>query len=384
MPTRTETRRPTTGPAKISPLGDRVLRIARELMSRPTAPFREEPVRAYIRDFCEKRGLRIRQDEMGNVVATSGRRGRGPVLAFAAHMDHPGFIIRRSVRKGRTSALFYGGVEPGYFPGTAIRVFSQDRSVRGRVVAARHDPKKRFTRVQLDVEGPVRRGDAAMWDLAACRLRGGRLYSRACDDLVGCIGVLALLDEQRRRRIQRRVTAVFTVAEESGLHGATFLGLRRVLPKAVRLVAIEASRELPVARIADGVVIRVGDSRSVFTPGMTAFMTAVAEREKRRDSGFRYQRKLMDGGRCESSVYQALGYTSGAVCVPLGNYHNRDFRRGRIREEYVSVDDLVNMVKLFLGMVRMADTLPGYLRPAPPTFREELRPLGERFFFETS
>ncbi len=144
---------------------------------------------------------------------------------------------------------------------------------------------------------------------------------------------------------------LFTVAEEAGCSGAKRLALGGRIPKKAHIVAIETSRELPTARIGDGVVIRVGDSRSIFSPAMTRFMEHVAGPLRRHSPDFRVQRKLMDGGSCEGSVYHAFGYTCGAACVPLGNYHNRDYRRKRIAAEYVSVDDLVNMVRLFAGMV---------------------------------
>jgi putative aminopeptidase FrvX len=198
--------------------------------------------------------------------------------------------------------------------------------------------------------------------------------------VVGCASVLALFDLLTRRRVRRKVLGVFTVAEECGLNGAKHLVTSGGLPKSAHVVAIETSRELPVARMGDGVVIRVGDSRSIFSPAMTQFMMHAAAGLKKADPGFRFQRKLMDGGSCEGTAYHAFGYSCGAACVPLGNYHNRDFRRRKIAAEYVSVGDLVNMVKLFAEMVDRADDLPRFLKPKPPKYVEERRELGERLF----
>jgi hypothetical protein len=72
---------------------------------------------------------------------------------------------------------------------------------------------------------------------------------------------------------------------------------------------------------------------------------------------------------------------NGAVCVPLGNYHNRNFERKRIEAEYVSTDDLENMVRLFLAMVECAGDLPSFIKPPVPKFREERRKLGEHCFW---
>jgi hypothetical protein len=47
----------------------------------------------------------------------------------------------------------------------------------------------------------------------------------------------------------------------------------------------------------------------------------------------------MSGGVCEGTTYTAAGYITGAVCVPLGNYHNQR-PEGGLGAEYVHVDDL--------------------------------------------
>ena len=357
-----------------------VLTIAEELLSLPTAPFREHAVRDYVKSFCKARRITTRTDDMGNVIATYGGKYRNPTLAFGAHMDHPGFIIERDSKRRRTTALFYGGVEREYFKAAKVRVFSDVGEVVGRVTKTLFSRKQRLKRVWLTLDGEVKRGDAGMWDLAPFRVRGGRLYSRACDDVVGCAAALALFDELARRRLRRKALGVFTVAEEGGLHGAKYVAMNGRVPKRAHVIAIETSRELPHAKIGDGVVIRVGDRPNVFSPALTRFMEHAAGQVKKREKTFRVQRALMDGGTCEASIYQAFGYSAGAVCVPLGNYHNRNFRRRRLAAEYVSVNDLENMVRLFVEMVRRARDLPKFLSPKPPLYKEERRALGERLF----
>lgn len=358
----------------------RILAIAKELLSLPTGPFREHHIRSYVKDFCAQRGLAVRQDRVGNVVATYGQQFRSEVFAFEAHMDHPGFIIEQDSKRGRTSARCHGGVNAEYAGDTRIRVFTAAGQVTGRIRALKRGARGRVTRVALDLDGDVQRGDLAIWDLVPHRVRGDRLTSRACDDCVGCVSLLALVDELVRRRVAKKVLCVFTVAEESGLQGVKYLCSKRRIPKRTRIVAVETSSQLPQARIGDGVVIRVGDRRSIFTPAMTAFLADVAESIRRRDRAFRYQRKLMDGGTCESSVYDAFGYTNGALCIPLGNYHNLNPRTKKLAAEYVAVSDLSNMVKLFLGIVRRCDDLPRFLNPPFPSYTEERGPLGETLF----
>ena len=362
-----------------STLKKRVLDTTKEVLGQPTAPFREGFVQSYIKRFCAKRGIECKQDGVGNLIVTYGGEYEDSRLAFAAHMDHPGFIAAEDSKGKKLQALFYGGVEESYFKGSRVRFFGENGEVCGKVTKTEFDLKKRIKRVWLTVEGNVSKGDMGMWDLGAYAIKGDRLQSRACDDLVGCGAILALLAELKRRRIRKKVVGAFTVSEEAGLHGAKYLCMKKRLTKKTNIVAIETSSELCNAKMGDGVVVRVGDASSIFTPEMTQFMVNAAKKIK--CDGFKYQRKLMDAGTCESSIYQAFGYCNGAVCVPLGNYHNRNFEKKKIAEEYVSVSDLENMVLLFIEMVRGSDKLEEIKKKALPKYKDTRRELGERMFF---
>ncbi|MCI0499009.1 MAG: M20/M25/M40 family metallo-hydrolase [Planctomycetales bacterium] len=357
-----------------------IFQIAKMLLNQPTAPYREDCVRRGIAGFCADRGMAVRTDSVGNVIAVYGDSYPDSRFVFAAHMDHPGFIVEKNSRNQNTTALFYGGVEEPYFKNARVTVFTESKLVKGTVAKTRFDKRRR--RVWLKLDGDVQKGDAGMWDLPACRIRGGRLYSRACDDLVGCISILAMLDQLYRRKIRKKVTAVFTVAEEAGLHGAKHLCATRQISRHARLIAIETSSALPDAKIGDGVVVRVGDRTSIFTPELTAFLTEAARRIQTKDKRFKVQRKLMDAGTCESTVYSRFGYAAAAVCIPLGNYHNRNVRTKKIAAEFVSPDDLENMVKLFVSVVKNSSDAEKFIKPGSPSYKKTVGRLGEFFYVQ--
>lgn len=360
---------------------ERLLQVSNALLKNPTAPFCEQRVAAFIVDFCRQRGIAVKQDAVGNLIATYGSQYDNPVFAFAAHMDHPGFIIEKDSVRKRTTALFYGGVAERFFKHSNVRIVTEAGPVGAVITGTEFNVPKRLRRVRLSVEGAVREGDWGMWDLPACRIVGDRLYSRACDDLVGCVSVLMLLEELHRRKIRKHVKAVFSVAEEAGFHGTKHLCVNKALPKKTLVVAIETSGVVPSVKMGDGVVIRVGDRSSIFTPALTGFLLEAARRAASGDKAFQYQRKLMDAGTCESTVYNQFGYTNAAVCVPLGNYHNQNWRTGKIAAEYVSVSDLENMVKLFLSVVRHAKDAEKFLKKPAPAYKRTDGRLGEFFYF---
>lgn len=361
-------------------LSEIILPIAHNLLENPTAPYRENHVRDFIIDFCNARNIRIKKDDVGNLIATYGPQYKNTVFAFEAHMDHPGFIVEKDSVRNRTTAWFYGGVEETYFTGSHLRIFTQNGPVKGTVTKTQFDKSLRRRRCWLRLEKSVAKGDLGMWDLPPCRVQGDRLYSRACDDLVGGVSILALLDQLHRRRIRKKVQAVFTVAEEAGFQGVKHLCMHKTLSKNTNIIAIETSSVLPTAKMGDGVVIRVGDAASIFTPGLTGFLIDTARRVQSGDKSFKFQRKLMDGGTCESSIYNRFGYTNAAVCIPLGNYHNRNVRTGKIAAEYVSVSDLENMVKLFLSVVRNNEKAKGFIKNKLPKCKMKTGKLGEFFY----
>jgi endoglucanase len=120
-------------------------------------------------------------------------------------------------------------------------------------------------------------------------------------------------------------------------------------------------------------VLRVGDKSTVFTPSATAFCRRVADELARRDRSFVYQRKLMDGGSCESSAYCDFGYTATGLCMALGNYHNMDTRRRRIAPEYVGTSDFENLVKWFVALAESGSAYADH----DAVFRKRLHGLEE-------
>ena len=59
----------------------------------------------------------------------------------------------------------------------------------------------------------------------------------------------------------------------------------------------------------------------------------------------------MSGGTCEATAFTAFGYETGALAVPLGNYHNVD-PDGCLAAEYVSPRDLTNLALLLRELLR--------------------------------
>jgi len=326
------------------------------MLALPTAPFAEHLVIDYVRRFCAARpGVTVKADASGNLLAhlRRGTRGIPRPVCLTAHLDHPGFVAERMLGRGRLRATWRGGVPPEYFPGAAVRFWVEGAWVRGRIestTTVRQFGTLRVGQVRIAVKQPVPPRSIGMWDLPDPVIRGRRIYARGCDDLAGAAAMLDALDRLAGRRQSCEAYFLFTRAEEVGFVGALAAAHAGTIPKRCFVVAMETSSERPFARMGDGVILRAGDKASTFTAAVTAHCQRVATELAARDRAFKFQRKLMDGGTCESSAYCALGYEATGICLALGNYHNVDARRKRIAPEYIDLDDYASAVKWFIAL----------------------------------
>ena len=279
-----------------------MLAVVAALARQPTAPFREDAVRAEIETQLGRcPHVKFERDAFGNVIARYRRGRRKAEWAFAAHMDHPGWVR-------------------GEFLGSVPERFRQDPQT------------KSF-------------GDFAMWDLPPFEIRDRQIHSRACDDLLGCAEILCLFRELEETGAQAHCVGLFTRAEEVGFVGAIKLAQSNLLLRSLTILSLETSTPRGTAEIGKGPIVRVGDKVSSFDGHSTARLLSVAQEEK-----IPVQRCLLDGGTCEATAYQLYGYTCAAASLALGNYHNIT-PEGTIAAEYVAIDDFVGMVRLCVALV---------------------------------
>ena len=74
----------------------------------------------------------------------------------------------------------------------------------------------------------------------------------------------------------------------------------------------------------------------------------------------------MDGGICEATVLMNAGLQTGAVALPLKNYHNSG--KKSLKPEAVHLDDALGLVDLLIHMA----TIPGGISTAQRAAAREL------------
>lgn len=282
----------------------RLVSLLRAVLSTPTAPYHEYHVARLVRErLAPLPHVSVEADAFGNLVARYRRGRKRAKLAFAAHMDHPGWVCHRG------EPVFLGGV-----------------------------PEERLATHPLEWFG-----NFGMWRLEPFALREGIVSGRACDDLVGCAAILALFEVLEAAGAEATVYGIFTRAEEVGFVGAVELAKRWPLPKGVVFVSLETSAPRGGAVQGQGPVVRVGDRSSVFDDGVVAELLDAAAAE-----GIPHQRALLDGGSCEATAMNLYGVPAAGISVLLGNYHNCPPEKG-IAEEFVALADVKSLVRLVVA-----------------------------------
>lgn len=291
----------------------RFVSLFKKILSTPTAPFHEYHVAELIEELLEPlEHVTVERDKYNNLIARYKRGRKKPHLAFAAHMDHPGWVEFQGEKE------FLGWVPDEKLDSHPVEWF----------------------------------GEFGMWKLPPFEIKDGIIHSRVCDDLIGCAAIIAMMMELEEDEVEADVYGLFTRAEEVGFNGAVVMAKDWPLPDGVRFVSLETSSPRGGAEIGAGPAIRVGDRISVFDDAITAELVDAAAEYK-----IPVQRCLLDGGACEATAMNVFGVPAAGISVLLGNYHNVPEKKKGMACEYVSLADSKNLVKLIVATTRrMADT----------------------------
>lgn len=346
------------------------------ILDQPTSPFHEQNLIALFLNRWNDPRLRFDFDSSGNLMIKyrpNSEFDHQAPLGFSAHLDHPGFWAVEMKSTNTLLAHFMGGVPDEYFPGSPVRFWSGGsalpdeiktiaaysdeilklggKAVDGQVIAI-HDrnieDKPRL--IEIEVESEVEPGSIGMWGLPDAELNETRLSARAIDDLAGVCCLAALIEEQCANQSDRPVDYLFTRAEEGGFFGCIEACENRFV-ECVCIIGLEMSMAQPDTPQGSGPILRTGDRRFMYDPWVCEWMNGIAETIKETDPGFIYHRRRMPGGVCETSVYQAYGLQTGALCLPLGNYHNCDRDQKRIDSEFIDIRDFDRLAQWCYAMI---------------------------------
>lgn len=335
-------------------------------LSQPAAPYFEQrvaaAVNARLRAYDAEPTVDTHTDRYGNIIA----RYQHPdarfdaSIASAAHTDHPGYHLVSAEGTEATLSIQGGLPRDQRLIDSRILLFRGDQKWTGQVTGFVDETKNSIT-VALD--HPFSGETGSVWgvpDVERFRVDGDLIHGRAMDDLVGCAQQLMMLDILVKEQLKVEYVAVFNRAEEVGFVGAVGACELGSIPRHSIVLSLEASKNLEGARPGNGIILRTGDRQAVFDVGVTNLLEKAGH--KAVEQGYSFQKRLMDGGTCEAALYMAYGYETGALAVPLINYHNQG--ETSLEAEAIDRRDLAAGVVLMVELARVLESEPRVPRSA--------------------
>ena len=285
----------------------------------------EGEIREKIAELARPFADELTIDTMGSLIVH--KKGDGPRVMFAAHMDSIGFIVTHIEKEGFLRVGRLGGVVPKEAAYSAVRF---KNGVRGVFVP---EEKAEFGRLKLDecfvdigakdeadAKKLVQVGDICIYD-QPLQVQRERVTSPYLDDRLACAVLLCALE--RIERPSCDLYLAFTVQEEVGLRGAKTAAWQ-VEPEvgiAVDVTDVDdtpGSERCGTTRLGKGAAVKVMDSSIICHPEVVARLEELARREE-----IPFQRDIMRGGGTDAGAIHTtrLGVRTGGISIPCRYIH---------------------------------------------------------------
>ena len=285
----------------------------------------EGGVREKIAELARPYADEMITDTLGNLIVH--KKGDGPRVMLAAHMDSIGFIVTHIEKEGFLRVGKLGGISPKEAAYASVRF---KNGVRGVFVP---EEKADFGKLKLDecfidigVENEeeakklVQVGDTCVYD-GPIRVQGSRVTGPYLDDRIACAVLLCALERIEKPACD--LCQVFSVQEVVGLRGAKTAAWQ-VEPEvgiAVDVTDVDdtpGSERCGTTRLGKGAAVKVMDSSIICHPEVVARLEELARREE-----IPFQRDIMRGGGTDAGAIHTtrLGVRTGGISIPCRYIH---------------------------------------------------------------
>ncbi len=285
----------------------------------------EGEVAAAIRKLAAPYVDEISTNALGNLICR--KKGAGPRVMFAAHMDSLGCIVTHIDEHGYLRFGQVGGLSVHDLPGTPVRFRNGTRgvvAVQGKVEAKDWKLDHLYidvgARDLAEARTMVQVGDVAVFDTTPF-VSGRKLFSPYLDDRIACAILLSALE--RIKRADNDLYFVFTVQEEVGLRGARTAAYG-IDPDYGIAVDVTDSDDIPDAphecssAAGKGAAIKVMDSSVICHPAVVKTLETLAQARN-----IPYQMDVLRfGGTDAGAIHQSrAGVYTGGISVATRYVH---------------------------------------------------------------
>ena len=302
----------------------------------------ESGVATVICDLAKPFVDEIRIDVMGNVICH--KKGSGPRVMFAAHMDSLGFVVTHIEKDGFLRIAALGGISAARVLHTPVRF---KNGVTGLVSADAGVSIDKITMDDLyldigatdkaDAEKMVRLGDVAIYNTPVME-NNGVFISPYLDNRISC--AVQLLAMEKLGESENDLYFVFTVQEELGLRGAKTAAYA-IDPDYGIVLDVTGSSDTPKVKHTDssvqgkGAAIKVMDHSVICDPAVVRLLEQLAVQ-----NGIAYQKTVKRTGGTDAGAMQPTrsGVRVSGICVPCRYTHSP--------AECIRATDALNCVEL--------------------------------------
>jgi len=339
------------------------LDMFKKLTELPGAPGNEQPVRAYMEEQLAKYADDLVRDNLGGVFGV--KRGNGPKVLVAGHMDEVGFMVTQITDAGLIRFQPLGGWWNQVLLAQRVQVLTENGPVTGVISSipphlltdAQRNKPMEMKNMLIDI-GADDRADAERIGikpgqsiLPVCAFtplaNEKKILAKAWDNRYGCGLAIELLKETAGETLPNELYSGATVQEEVGLRGAKaaanliqpdiFYGL----DASPANDTTGSSKEF--GHLGKGALLRIFDRTMITHRGVREFLLDTAETHN-----IPYQYFISQGGTDAGSVHVSNNGVPSAVIGICARYIHTS---GSI----IHIDDYEAAKELVVQLVRATD-----------------------------
>lgn len=323
----------------------------------------EHAVRAFMKKELEKYADDIVQDNLGGVFGV--KRGSGPRVMVAGHMDEVGFMVTQITDNGMLRFQTLGGWWNQVMLAQRVQVMTKNGPVIGVISSipphllteAQRSKPMEIKNMLIDVGADdradaekigVKPGDSVVPVTPFQPMANEKkILAKAWDNRYGCGLSIELLKELKNETVPNELYSGATVQEEVGLRGAQ-VAANMIQPDIAYVLdaspANDASGDKSAfGQLGKGALLRIFDRTMVTHRGMREFVLDTAE-----SNDIPYQYFISQGGTDAGRIHLSNNGVPSAVIGICSRYIHTS-------ASIVHVDDYAAAKELLVKLVKATD-----------------------------
>lgn len=344
-------------------MNEKTRMLFKTLTELPGAPGNEHLVRNFMREELAKYSDEIVQDKLGSIFGV--RKGDGPVVMAAGHMDEVGFMVSAITENGMLRFQPLGGWWNQVLLAQRVQIMTENGpiiGVIGSIPPHLLDEEKRKKPMEID-NMLIDIGADDQEDAIKIGIKPGqqivpicpftpmanekKILAKAWDNRYGCGLAIELLEALKDEKLPNTLYAGATVQEEVGLRGAQTAA---TMIKPDIFFAMDASPandmtgdKKEFGHLGKGTLLRILDRSMVTHRGMREFILDTAETHN-----IPYQYFVSPGGTDAGRVHLTNEGVPSAVIGICSRYIHT-------HASIVHVDDYAAAKELLIKLVKACD-----------------------------